>query len=141
MANVKEYKVIGAPFSNEVVYERITYDFAVDAGAVGVLNLFTATDKMALVSFHAVVKTACTSGGSMTLDCGIVTTDTNRFMASVAVASLGADTLHIPPLVEGTPNTALVPSIIADNAVIAMEIKTATLTAGKIEFVFGFMKA
>jgi hypothetical protein len=140
MANVKAYKVVGAPFSNEVVYERVRYDFSVDAGASGVLNLITATDQMALVYFHAVVKTACTSGGSMTLDVGLVTTDTNRFMASVAVASLAVNTLHVPPLVEGTPNAILSPSIILDAAVIAMEIKTADLTAGVIEFVFGFMK-
>jgi hypothetical protein len=141
MANVKQYKTIGAPFSNEISFERITYDFAVDAGAVGVLNLFTATDALVLVYYHAYIKTACTSGGSMTLDVGIVTTDTNRFNAGVAVASLTAGTIHLPPLIEGTPNTQLVPSVIADAAVVAMEIKTATLTAGKIEFVFGFMKA
>lgn len=141
MANVRAYKSIGTPFSNEMVFERIVYDFSLDGGAVGVLNLFTAQDDLIIPYFHATVKTACTSGGSAVLDVGIVTTDTDRFIDGVAVASLTANSVHIPPLVEGTPNTALVPTFLADGGIVAMEIKTATFTAGKIEFVFGIMKA
>ena len=140
MANVKNYKIVGAPFSNEIEHVRVVYDFAVDGGATGVLNLVTAADQMVLKSFHARVITACV-GATMVLDCGIVGVDTNRFLADVTVAALAINTCHIPPLVEGTPNTQLVPSIVLDAGVIAMEIKTAALTAGKIEFVFGFMKA
>jgi hypothetical protein len=139
MANVKAYKVVGLPFSNEVAYEKIRYDFAVDGGATGVLNLITATDQLALVYFHAVVKTACV-GATMTLDVGIVGVDTNRFLADTTVAALAINTLHVPPLVEGTPNAILVPSIVLDAGVIAMQIKTAALTAGVIDFVFGFMR-
>lgn len=139
MANVKNYKVVGASFSNEIEYVHVRYDFAVDAGATGVLNLITATDALILKSFHAVVKTACV-GVNMVLDVGVVGVDTDLFLDGVTVTALAVNTVHSDPLIEATPNTKNIPYFILDAGVIAMEIKTAALTAGVIDFVFGFMK-
>lgn len=140
MASVKNAKIVGAGFSNDKEVIRVRYDFSQDGGAVGVLNLLTASGAMVVKDFHAVVKTACTSGGSAVLDVGVVGGDTDVLLDGVAVASLTANSVHSDPLVEGTPNTKLVPFYIADAGVIAMEIKTAAFTAGVIEFVFTVMK-
>jgi hypothetical protein len=94
---------------------------------------------MIIKDFHAVVKTACTSGGSAVVDVGVVGGDTDALLDGVAVASLTLNSVHSDPLVEGTPNTKSVPMYLADGGVIAMEIKTAALTAGIIEFVFTVM--
>jgi len=141
MTAVANWKNIGSDFSNEQQIVRVLYDFAVDGGATGVLNLLTAEGALIVKDFHAVVKTACTSGGSMVLDVGIVTTDTDRLCDGIAVATLVANYTFEAPYVEGTPNTRVLPFHLPDNGVLAMEIKTADLTAGKIEFVFTIMKA
>jgi len=141
MAAVKDHVTVGAPFANEMEIHRVVYDFAVDAGATGALDLLTTLDAVIIKDFHAVVKTACTSEGSMVLDVGVSGGDTDILLDGVAVASLGANTCHARPLVEGTPNTDLVPFYLAANGKLVQEIKTAALTAGKIEYVFTVMKA
>jgi hypothetical protein len=141
MAAVNDHVSIGAPFANEMEIHRVVYDFAEDAGATGVLDLLTTVDAVIIKDFHAVVKTACTSGGSAVLDVGVSGGDTNVLLAGVAVASLTANSCHARPLVEGTPNTDLVPFYLAANGKLVQEIKTAAFTAGKIEYVFTVMKA
>ena len=140
MAQLAKHKSVAAPFSKELGVVRVVYDFAEDGGALGAKDVFTAQGALVLKSFHAVVKSACTSLGSAVLDLGVKAGDTDALLDGVAVAALTANSLHADPLVTGTPNTRLVPMYLADGAVIEMTIGTAALTAGKIEFVFQFMK-
>lgn len=141
MANVKSHKVIGGPFSNEVELVRVPYEFLTDGGAIGVLNLMTAQGAIVIKGFYALVKTACTSAGSAVVDCGVVAVDTNVLLADEAVAGLTLNAIKKVPLVEGTPNVIPMPLYVADGGIVAMEIKTAALTAGKIEFVFEIARA
>lgn len=140
MAQVVDKKLSNGGFDNAESIVRVTYDFSKDAGAVGVLDLFEAQGDMVITEFYANVKTACTSGGSMTLDVGVVGGDTDILADDIAVASLTAESFHIPPVVEGTPNVLALPMKLASGGKVAMQIKTAALTAGKIEFVLKFMK-
>lgn len=140
MAQVKDKKSQNGGFGNEKIITKVMYDFAKDAGAIGVLDLFEAQSDLVLTGFYIKVLTAGTSGGSMTLDVGIVGGDTNILAADIAVASLTLNSFHIPPVVEGTPNVLALPMKIASSGKIAMQIKTATLLTGKFEFVMEYMK-
>lgn len=135
MATVKGYKKIGSPFTNQSETVKITYDFSIDAGAVGALDLMLAEQSCVITDFYMVVETAGTSGGSMTLDVGI-TGDTNLLLADLAVASMTAGSLHKPTIVDGTPNVLPLPVKLASGAKVLFEIKTATLTAGKFHLYF-----
>ena len=145
MAAVATRKYLANQFPNQVCTERVVYDFAVDAGATGALDLWEASDAVVVIGFHTIVKTACTSGGSATVKVGH-TDDDDAFCTIVqgAVASLTAAAHIVPPVVlsEGTPNTAVfpVPVKLAAAKKILMTIGTAALTAGKIEFVVQYIK-
>lgn len=146
MATVAKHKTVGTVFSNEMVTERVVYDFAVDAGATGALDLFTAGADIILMGFYAYVKTAATSGGSATLKVG-VTGDDDLFMTTTegAVANLSIGTVHQakPVLTEGTPNTVVwpFPRKLASGDKILQTIGTATFLTGKIEYVLQYVKA
>jgi hypothetical protein len=146
MAAVIGTKSIGGEFRNENKLERVVYDFSVDGGATGALDLFTAGSDVVIKSFHAYVKTACTSGGSATVAVG-VTGATSAFITTTtgAVASLTANAVigAFVVLTEGTPNTAAfpLPRRLASGDKILMTIGTAALTAGKIEFVIEYCAA
>lgn len=142
MAAVAKAKNIGPVFRNELQVERVVYDFSVDGGATGALDLFTAGADVVLHGFHAYVKTACTSGGSATVAVG-VTGATSAFVTTTAgaVASLTANAVLGAGLTEGTPNTAALPRRLASGDKVLMTIGTAALTAGKIEFVIQYMSA
>ena len=142
MAAVAKAKNIGPVFRNELQVERVVYDFSVDAGATGALDLFTASADVVLYDFHAYVKTACTSGGSATVAVG-VTGATSAFITTTAgaVANLSANAVLGAGLTEGTPNTAALPRRLASGDKVLMTIGTAALTAGKIEFVIQYMSA
>lgn len=135
MAAVVAAQTIAPPFTNALEYVRVTYDFAKDAGATGALDLFTADGDLVIAYAHLVVKTAATSGGSATLIWGI-TGDTNRFADATAgaVANLTAAAVIAPAAAD------LVPIKLASGDKVLMTIGTAALTAGKIEFVIGYMK-
>lgn len=135
MAALKNYKKIGSPFTNQTETIKVTYDFAQDAGAVGAYDVLLSEQDCVLTGFYAVVETAATSGGSMTLDVGI-TGDTNLLLADTAVADLSAGSLHKPTIVEGTPNVLPLPVKLASAAKVLFEIKTDTLLTGKIHMYF-----
>lgn len=141
MAAVENAATVGAGFGNQVEYVRVIYDFAKDGGNTGALDLFTAEDGLVIVHAHARVITACTSGGSATVKWGPVADD-DRFMNTTqgAVASLTEGAVILPVAVEGTPNVIATPYSIAAAAKLVMTIGTAALTAGKIEFVIGYLK-
>lgn len=133
MSNIKGIKKVGSPFTNALEQVKVTYDFSVDAGATGILNILECEQDCVITNFYAVVKTACTSGGSMTLDVG--TTDNGDLLLDgVAVASLTLGSLHQPFIIEGTPNVLPCPFVLNSTKYLTMEIKTAALTAGKIDF-------
>lgn len=135
MAALKGWKKIGGPFTNETEVVKVTYDFANDTGAVAAYDALTAEQSCVIVGFYAVVETAATSGGSMTLDVGI-TGDTNLLLADLAVASMTAGSLHKPTIVEGTPNVLPLPVKLASAAKVLFEIKTAALLTGKVHMYF-----
>jgi hypothetical protein len=143
MAAIAGAKTIGPTFNNAEEVVHAYYDFSVDAGATGVLDLFTAGEAIVITGFHATVMTTCTSGGSATVIAGISGGDTDIFMNATqgAVASLAAAYTAVPPAVEGTPNVLPLPVALASGGKIIQTIGTATLTAGKIKYVIKYMKA
>lgn len=142
MAAVSAYKKIGPTFKNKVEVVRVAYDFAVDGGATGALDIFEATSDVIIVGFASVVKTACTSGGSATLKVG-VSADDDAFMTTTqgAVANLTANAVILPVAVEGTPNTLPIPVKLPSGSKILQTIGTAALTAGKVEYTVQYIVA
>jgi hypothetical protein len=126
MANIAKIQTVSALSSKEEIIE-VEYDFAVDGGAVGVLNLVLAGEDMVVVDCYAKVITACTSGGSATLIAGVAG-DTDACIASTAVAALTAGAVII-----GAAST--MPVKLASAGYVLMTIGTAAFTAGKIKFV------
>ncbi len=146
MASLAKAKTVGPEFKNDKYVSRVVYDFSADGGATGALDIFTAGADIVITGFHAVVKTACTSGGSATLAVG-VTGATSAFVTTTtgAVANLTANAVLQPfvVLTEGTPNTAAfpLPRRLASGDKILQTIGTAALTAGKIEYVIEYVAA
>jgi hypothetical protein len=135
MAAVKDKKLVPAPFPNDIKPVKVYYDFSVDGGATGDLDLIEADDDIVIMGVWAKVVTACASGGSAAVSSGI-SSDKDALIDSVAVASLTEGSFHKTPMVEGTPNTFAVPLKLAAGEKITQTIETAALTAGKIEYTF-----
>jgi hypothetical protein len=114
---------------------EVEYDFAVDGGATGALDILTVSQDMVLVDAYTKVDTACTSGGSATLIWGVKGGDTDACLdaTSGAVASLTAGAV-IPG------ETACKQIKLAEDDVLEMTIGTAALTAGKVRFVMVLQK-
>lgn len=142
MAALAGTKKVGKAFTNQEVIERVVYDFAVDGGATGALDVFTADADVVVTHFHTKVLTAATSGGSATLKVG-VTGDDDRFVTTTqgAVASLTAGAVIVPVTVEGTPNVLATPVKLASGEKVLQTIGTAALTAGKVEYTIKYIKA
>lgn len=131
MAAVAGAKTIDAGFTGDLETVEVTYDFAVDGGATGALDLLTCNDAMVIVHAWAKVVTACTSGGSATLIYGIKSGDTDAFLdaTSGAVANLTAGAV--------LPNETTGLGVkVAAGGKVEMTIGTAALTAGKVKFCF-----
>ena len=142
MTAVAQAKTVGPTFTNAEEVVRVIYDFSVDGGATGALDLFTAGADIVITHAHATVKTTCTSGGSATVKWGV--TGSDALFANTtqgAVASLTAGAVVVPPAVEGTPNALPLPVKVASGNKALMTIGTAALTAGKIEFCIKYVKA
>lgn len=142
MAQLAGHKYIGPVFQKEMDIVRVVYDFAKDGGAAGALDIFEAKEDIVITHFHSKVVTAATSGGSATLKVGVTGSDA-RFMNTTqgAVANLTAGAVVIAPAVEGTPNVLALPVKLAAGDKILQTIAVAALTAGKIEFTVGYVKA
>ena len=124
MANVAAYQEAGSFFKGEVKHVKMVYDFAEDAGAIGVLTLGTLKDKVLLKQAIVHVEEAVTSAGAPTVDIGFTGGDVDFFCAAQLKGALVEDAV-----INETTN---VPVVIADETAIQMEIKVAALTAGKI---------
>jgi hypothetical protein len=131
MAAVQNAKNV-AGFNNQPEIVRVVYDFAKDAGAVGQLDLLTAKVASIVKFAYARVITTCTSGGAATVSAGKAA-DLAGIIGATAVASLVADAI----ILGAAPDQS---HVLAADAKIQMDIATAALTAGKIEFVFEVIK-
>lgn len=113
-------------FSNEVYMVKGVYDFAKDGGAIAVYDLFTANEAIVIHQAFTKVKTAVTSGGAATVEIGIKAGDTDALLAATAPAGLLINTV-----LDGAAASERL--LVAADAIIALEVKVAALTAGKIE--------
>lgn len=138
---------------------RATYDFAADGGATGSLTLFSFNQAVIVHKLWFHVETACTSGGSATLDAEVVSGTANGFFDAVAVAGLTLNALFkaneladLDALLakldadEGITDTnygatfgnnagaVKLPLRVAADGEIQMTINVEALTAGKINF-------
>lgn len=112
--------------ANKLNHQEYVYDFAVQGGAIGSLNLVGNKLPVGAVvqSASIVVETAFTSGGSATVSLGDLASAT-KYMAATAVASLTDQSLQT---VTGVPNQVSV----ANEAQVTLAIAVAALTAGKL---------
>lgn len=146
MAEIAKHKTVNAPMAGDVVEHRFEYDFAVDGGDTGALDIMTAGDDLIIESAHLRVLTACGSTGSATLKWG-VTGDDDRFCDTTqgAVANLDAegDTI-LTQDVSGADATAWAPALpylLPADAKLLQTIGTEDLNAGKIQYVIRVRKA
>jgi hypothetical protein len=139
--------------TNKGMYvQEYVYDFAVDGGAVGAINLHAKATK-AVIPVGAVIKavtakvlTACTSGGAATVAYGNGDDADGYSGAAIAVASLTLNSLfngwdNAAALLWDDTNDHPIPvnvSTAADGQMI-MTIATAALTAGKIVFMVEYV--
>ena len=131
MPAVKDFKA-GKIFPlSKVVPTQISvdYDFSLDGGATGAIDLFQAGAALVVLRCYAVSLTTLTSGGSATVSVGKVG-DLTGLIAATAIANLEAGEVAFPVAAD------LASNVIAADAVVQMEIATAALTAGKVRFVF-----
>lgn len=128
------------------------WDFAVDGGAAGAINLH-AKDNKAVLPVGAIVKavtakvvTACTSGGSATLAWGNGDDADGYSGSAIAVASLTDNALfngwdNASALLWDDTNDHPIPVNVADAAdgQFIATIGTAAMTAGKVVFIVEYL--
>lgn len=124
MASVAKYKANQYVFSGGTDHVEIEYDFAVDGGATGSLDLCQVKEACVVEAAYLKVKTAGTSGGSATVQVGV--SAGAGIIANTAVASLTLGAVIAP---------AAQPTKLAADAIIQLTIGTAALTAGKFVLV------
>jgi hypothetical protein len=134
MAAVTAHRTVEAPFTGEQKVVRITYDFALDGGATGVLDHFTAGDALVIKDYHCYVETAATSGGSATMIVGVIGGDTDACIdaTSGAVANYSANAV--------IGKEAATPCYLAAGGKMGQTIATDTFLTGKIHHVYTVMK-
>lgn len=134
---------MSGPFRNKLHVQEYIYDFSVDGGATGTLTLSNKTGYDPLPIGAIVcnakmwVSTACTSGGSATVDVGNGDDD-NGYLTAIAVASLTANSVHSSQVEAGAllwddTNDAELYYYVDDatTGATVFKINTAALTAGK----------
>jgi len=132
--------------NNGVMVQEYVYDFAVDGGAVSVIDL-SAKDGYDPIPIGAIVKdvvmkvvTAFTSGGSATMKVGSLDDD-DGFIESIAVATLADNYVSnggkgVGALLWDNSNDNYIPHAVLDanDGAVAINIETAAMTAGKAIF-------
>jgi hypothetical protein len=124
---------VEAPFANAVEVVRVRYDYSVDGGAIGALDLVEAKDNLVLVGFYAVVQTAVTSSGAATVSIGD-SASASGIVATAAIAEVAAGKV-VPP-----ESGTVVPRKLAAGDKITQTVAAFALTAGVIDYVFMFAK-
>lgn len=137
MTAVLDTKTISAPFPNAKEFARVIYNYADDGGATGALDLITAGSDILITDFVGVVKTAL-AGSSMTLDVG-KTGATTAIINGQAVTAMDAED-DLVSIVATNAAVLPLPLFVASGQKLIMTIADAALTAGKIEFIVGYMK-
>lgn len=117
--------------SKEVV--EIVWDYAVDGGAIGALDLLKVKEDSVLTQFHAVIKTSLV-GVSGTVEIG-KSGDTAGIMAQTGTASLQTANSPVDSASFGSAYRLVA------NDVIIQTIATTAMTDGKIKYMFELMKA
>jgi len=129
-------------FKNDgLLIQEYVYDFAVDGGATGQIELQAKVNKDplpegAVVSnVYAKVITACTSGGSATVSWGDGTDVDGYSGTAKAVAALTANAAF-----DGKGDSgALLPDVVGSAGKFTVDIAVAALTAGKIVFLVEYI--
>lgn len=135
-------------FSNESHREEYVYDFAVDGGAVGAIDLSAKANSHVVPSgalvkaVYARVVTAFTSGGAATVSWG-PTADADGYSgAAKAMAAMTANAAfsgeHDGGALLATPG--VYPVVAASSQDLKLTIGTAALTAGKLVVVVEYEK-
>lgn len=132
MAVLSDHKTVAAPFGNAMDLVRVTYDFAVDGGAVADYDVFTASGNLLVELVCADVETALTCGTDFDIDLGKGAGGA-EFWSDNAKAVYAID---LQPLA-ATPGTIVE---LADGEKIVMGIETAAATAGKMHMIFRVFK-
>lgn len=132
MAELAGKRIVGGGFENDRELIRITYDFAVDGGAIADFTVLTA-DKDCIVKLeHLVVETAVTSAGALVLDLGKGTGGV-EFISDAAVASLSINAII-------NSATAELGVKLVSGDTIQMGIEAFVATAGKFHMTFSIWK-
>lgn len=131
LAKYKEHSSLGG--SKEIV--EIVYDFAVDGGAVGVLDVIKLKQASIITDAYFVVETTCNSSGAATVSLGKAA-DLAGIIGATAVASL-VSTAGSNVIYKGTQDSSMT---FAADGVVQMEIAAFALTAGKIKIVLEILK-
>jgi tetrahydrodipicolinate N-succinyltransferase len=130
--DIKNGQITNDKLGSRVMHiKKFTYDFAVAGGAVSVITLTddkgnaqTLPDNAVLLGATCEVITGVTSGGLATLDFGY-TGDPNYFLNAEGKASFDADGKAVKMELSTPTKLTAAKSVV-------MEIKAATLTAGKL---------
>jgi len=132
MATLAQAKTLGTSFGNAEEVVHTYYDFAVDAGAQGSLDIFTASGDVIVTHFHMEVETTCTGTGA------VLTINTTDDLEKYCSASQGA----VANLVAGYNLIGPYQGVkLASGEKIYQTIATAALTAGKIHYVVKYLNA
>jgi len=133
MAAVAGHKTVAAPWNLAQEVVKVTYDYSVDGGATGALDLLTTSEDVIIKDFHLWCEAAA-SGASGTLIVGVSGGDTDSCLdvTSGAVTALTLDAVVGPE--------ATVPHFLAANGKLIQTISTAAFTAGKIHYYFTLMR-
>jgi len=130
MGTLVDARTLSGGFSNEEVWEKVTYDFAVDGGEVEDNIIFTAGADLIITDYYMHVVTAVTSGGSLLMDVGVGAGGL-EIASDIAVATMVLDYV-VGPVASKTR--------IASAGTMQMGIEGAAATAGKVDFFFKIKK-
>jgi hypothetical protein len=128
MAVLADKKVVGAPFGNASEIVRVTYDFAVDGGAVADYDVLEADSNILVQLVTADVKTAVTSADAILFDLG-KGAGGGEFWTDVVKGTLLLDAQVVSEVAGAVVE-------LADGEKIVMGIEAFAATAGKITFTF-----
>ncbi len=128
----------GAPFGNESRIMETVYDFSADTGAIADYVLTAAADKALMVKLVAVKGTAAATSGGAALLTVETTATADAFLNSEPFGSFTLGSVVIPENAT-TGGTAGFVKVAATDT-LQFSIEAATLTAGKLTFVWEIME-
>ncbi len=126
MAVLADAKTVSAPFSNVSELVRVTYDFAVDGGAIADYDVLIADGNLLVKLVNVDVVAAVTSGGAVALDLG----------KSAGGADWWSDKLKAALTLDLQVPGSLTLIELADGEKIVLGVEAETITAGKLTFLF-----